>query len=164
MNKYFKITFLVLISLSNVCYSQSNQDVLDRLDEIQMERELDKITRDIQRRNEQNRIQPPTSSNNPESYRKDINQPYVNIMTDLEIRDVSKFLNLSISEYLRRDEISEIFCKNVTLWRDCYYSKMMNISMREFQMRDSKIKEKCMNITNESSQQKCMRDIFVFGK
>ena len=58
MNKYFKITFLVLLSLSNICYSQSNQDVLDRLDEIQMERELDKITRDIQRRNEQNRSQP----------------------------------------------------------------------------------------------------------
>lgn len=161
MNKYFKMTFLVLLSLSNICYSQSNQDVLDRLDEIQIER-------DIQRRIEQNRkSQLSTQSNNSESYRKDINQPYINTMTDLEIRYNSKYFNLNISEYLQRDEIGNTLCKNISnfySYKYCYYSKMLNISMREVQMKDSKIKEKCLSITNESSKKKCMRDILVFGK
>ena len=145
---------LIPILFLAFCFPVQSQTYLDKLDSIEqklddiefdrnierMRRQYDQIDRDIERSRQQ-RLQ-----------RNELPQPYVNTQTQEQRIEQAKFFNLSLSEYLRRDEVGSIECINyvgelnastIGQYSTCWNSKLLNISYAETEMRKIKIHENC---------------------
>jgi len=164
---------LILIFLSTMSFSQSNrqrlEDIDDRLEMMQAEQEYKDLQRRFEQRNRESKEVLPPKSDELKSLRNQENEPYKNRKSEeLRVRD-AKFLNLSMSEYLRRDEISHYECqrfnsiKDTNNWHSCHFSKLLNISFTETEMRKEKAAKKCPK--GETVENKnCWRSILIFGK
>lgn len=144
---------LIPILFLAFCFPVQSQTYLDKLDSIEqklddiefdrnierMRRQYDQIDRDVERSRQQ-RLQ-----------RNELPQPYINSQTQEQRIEQAKFFNLSLSEYLRRDEIGEVKCRqygelsasSVSQFGDCWQSNMLNISIAEYKNRKIKIHENC---------------------
>ena len=76
--------------------AQTNRDILNQLEEMQFDRELRELERDLQRQNNRQQLPPPPPS-----------PLYRNTLTEAQRNENAKVWNLSYSEYLRRDEMGE---------------------------------------------------------
>jgi hypothetical protein len=160
MNKLILIILTSLMILPIQAQAQSNRDILDKLEEMQFDRELRELERDLQRQNNRQQLPPPTPS-----------LPYRNTQTEAQRNENAKLWNLSYSEYLRRDEIGETLCKkyqggtqnHIKIWLTCYRASLLNISFTEMEDRDFKAQKKCSGFEVEKKR-KCVRDVVVLNK
>jgi hypothetical protein len=166
---------LTLILLLAVTLPVSSQAYLDKLDSIEqklddiefdrnierMRRQYDQIDRDMERIRQQ-RLQ-----------RNELPQPYVNTQTQEQRIEQAKFWNLSISEYLKRDEIGSVRCTNndfeisassVSQFGDCWQSNMLNISIAELNIRRMKIHENCNQSFQDPKFMECAKRYLVLAK
>lgn len=140
--------------------AQTNRDILNQLEEMQFDRELRELERDLQRQN--NRQQLPLPPPSP---------PYRNTLTEAQRNENAKVWNLSYSEYLRRDEMGEALCNkyqggtqsHIKNWLTCYRATLLNISFTEMEERDFKAQKKCSRFEVEKKR-KCVRDVVVLNK
>ena len=167
---------LLIFTISINCYSQSNrqklEDIQDQLDMMEYEKALkdmqmeqEKALRSNQRNNELNirSYSPPSKEPTPE--------PYRNTQSDAVRRNVATFFNLSVSEYLKRDEIGEVTCSKysgnmsqIVVWTKCYQAKILDISYTEMEMRRAKADAKCNEIIDKVKQGACKRDVIVMNR
>ena len=171
-----------------ISHSVTNQELLDKLDDLEWDQMM-RDQRSQQRENTQlllellkqrNKSQDNSNNNTPpkEIYTP---KPYRNIETQEGRIKNSKLWNLSLSEYLRRDEIGSVECDkfygkfdqfnpgksglNETYF-SCYQSKLLNISFTETEMRRKRVKEKCIQKPELPEYQlyECFKGVMVFGK
>ena len=158
-----KLIFIVLVSamISPIQgNTQSNRDILNQLEEMQFDRELRELERELQRQNNRQYSPPPPPS-----------PPYRNTQTEAQRNESAKISNLSYSEYLRRDELGEALCKKyqgdsqnyIKNWLTCYRATLLNISFTEMEERDFKAQKKCSGFEVEKKK-KCVRDVVVLNK
>ena len=152
------------------CYSETNREILedirDELEFMQYERELRKAygSRNYDNQNRSN--QNITPQNAPSK----IPQPYRNTQSETDRLRLSKFWNLNMSEYLRRDEIGSVTCERYLgsdggAYRNCFQSKMLNISYTETEMRWNKLMSICSKIPSGTpNKEQCIKNILVYGK
>jgi len=161
---------LSLILLSSLSFGQSNsqrlEDLEDKLDMMRAEQDYRNAQRIFEQQNRESKVPPPTMSHELKSLIDELNQPYKNKKSEeLRISD-AKFYNLTMSEYLRRDEISYNACKNISDTEDsmdCGFSKMLNISFTETRMRRRKALMNCSKL-DEVRKKDCHRSVLVLGK
>jgi hypothetical protein len=180
-----------LIFISTFSNAQSNRerlmDIEDRLEMMQAEKDYEDLQRQIQRNSiqSQQKNEKPTQSNSNK-------EVYKNTMTSKQLNEVSAFWNLSISEYIRRDELGGNICGkdiHTQAYKICHTSVMLNITTSETSKRLDKLKNTCkfistFNVANElnwndktqefvkspayeaayKKQNDCGRPIVVFGK
>lgn len=163
------VPFIVLIISIN-CYGETNrqilEDIRDEIEFMQYERELRNAygnrNDDNQNRSNQNIF--------PQNPLTKQSQPYRNMQSDADRARLSKFWNLNMSEYLRRDEIGSVTCERYLgsdggTYRNCFYSKMLNISYTETEMRWNKLMSTCSKIPSGTpNKEQCIRNILVYGR
>jgi hypothetical protein len=155
-----QLFFLILLLV--VSLPVNSQTYLDKLDSIEqklddiefdrnierMRRQYDQIDRDMERIRQQ-RLQ-----------RNELPQPYQNTETQEQRIENAKFWNLSLSEYLRRDEVGSIECtkyvgelnaSTIGQYITCRNSKLLNISYAETEMRQRRINENCTSSVSDIS-------------
>ncbi len=146
--------FLMFIFLTcSVVQAQTNREILDKLEELEFDREMREIEREARKR--------------PQKY----NQPlppitYSESVTQKELN--AKQWNLTYSEYVRRDEIGEAVCgrkysPGTSQWANCWRAIILNISESEVEVRDKRAKAKCSKLGLQQ-QRSCNKDIMVFNK
>ena len=183
MKNLLPIIFILLSSLATAQSSKQRlEDLEDKLDMMRAEQDY----RDAQKRIEQ---QNRKTENYSQSNTK--NEVYKNTMNTKKLNYISSFYNLSVSEYVKRDELSEKLCgpgfsqaKSI-----CTLSVILNITTNEASKRLEKTKKTCkftdkFNVVNEvrfddklqewiespaysiarQKQDDCARPILVFGK
>jgi hypothetical protein len=160
---------LVVLVLSINCYGQTNREILEDIREelefMQYERELRNAYGNRNYDN-QNRSNQNISPQNPPTKQS---QPYRNTFSEADRVRLTKFWALSMSEYLRRDEIGSVSCQRYIgadgdTYRNCYQSKMLNISFTETEMRWDKVMKTCPKIPDYPKKEQCIRNILVYGK
>ena len=146
---------LLILTLSINCYSQSNREILEEIREELEFKQYEKMLRDINRNNQlDNRgYQPPA--------REIVPSPYRNNQTDTVRRNVANFYNLSVSEYLKRDEVGSVVCdkyiSQLDVWMKCYQAKMLDISYTEVESRHIRASGRCGAITDKPRRDDCKR-------
>ncbi len=88
---------------------------------------------------------------NEQKNRIEVIEPYINQQSQELRLTNSKMLKITLTEYLKRDEIGSVACEKygVKHYFDCYWSVMMNISLTEFVERRSKATSFCSNLSGE---------------
>ena len=83
--------------------------------------------------------------------KSEVIEPYINQQSQELRLTNSKMLKISLTEYLKRDEIGSVACEKygAKYYFDCYWSVMMNISLTEFIERRSKATSFCSNLSGE---------------
>ena len=128
-----KILFTFLFFILTFANAQSNrerlEDIQDTLDRMEMDRDF----REYQRMLERNSIQPQQKIEKQAlpNLGKDV---YKNTMNSKQLNSVSSFWNLSISEYIKRDELGENICGKDVHTKEksiCFTSIMLNITTSE---------------------------------
>ena len=165
--KYFLTLAFLILSVN--CFGETNREILEDIRDQQMfmqfERDLQNAygnrNYDNQSRSNQNRLpqNPPTKQS----------LPYRTTESEADRLRLSKFWNLNMSEYLRRDEIGSITCERYlgavgNIYRNCFQSKMLNISYTETEMRWDKVMKTCQTIPDNPKKEQCIRNILVYAK
>jgi hypothetical protein len=164
------LIYLVIITLSINCYGETNREILEDIREelefMQYERQLQNASGDRNYDN-LNRSNQNISPQNPPTKQP---QPYRNTESEADRLRLSKFWNLNMSEYLRRDEIGSVTCERYlgavgNIYRNCFQSKMLNISYTETEMRWNKLMSTCSKIPSGTpNKEQCIKNILVYGK
>jgi len=153
---------LLIFSLSINCFSQSNREILEEIREELEFKQFEKMLRDM------NRSSQPDNMSYQSPAREIVPTPYRNNQTDTVRRNVANFYNLSVSEYLKRDEIGSVVCdkyiSQLDVWMKCYQAKMLDISYSEIESRHVKAQEKCGAITDKPKRDGCKREIIILNK
>jgi len=160
----------VLLAFASNCYSETNREILEDIREelefLQYERELRNAYGNRNYDN-QNRSTQNVSPQNAPTIKP---QPYRNTQSEADRVKLSKFWNLNMSEYLRRDEIGSVTCEKYLgssggVYRNCFQSKMLNISYTETEMRWSKLMNTCSKIPSGTpNKEQCIKNILVYGR
>ncbi len=157
LKNLFVILLICITSLANAQTSRQRlEDLEDKLDMMRAEQDYRDAQRRIEQQNRELKDVTPTRPLKKDHYR--------NTMSQEDRVRLAKFWNLSMSEFLRRDEIGNIECSQYAVEHLCYYSKMLNISFTENEMRMKKAKEKCREIVNSEKKEECMRRIWILNK
>ena len=195
MKRYLSIFLLFLIfGYSQISKSATNQDIIDTLEDIELQRQMDRtldrlnresdrLTDELIRLNQKNYYLPPKVAE-PNTYKIPYSglplEEYKSFYSSTERSQLSKFYNLNIGEFMRRDEVAYYQCSNykklntshaLELWNNCYDSIMLSITNTEILRRRNKIKSSCSYLPQskrlflfESKQEICIREILVFDK
>ena len=192
------LLLIVLIFVSSLANAQSSkqrlEDIEDKLDSIREEQEwrdfrnkVDRDGREFDRqiekqrnelREKQNRFEQQNQNQNNANSKTTKKEPYRNKLSQENRVERSNFWNLTMSEYLLRDEIGHTECSKYSDddLRSCYISKMVKISFTEAEMRWMKNKKNCkegnfIKYKDEIDEKKlmkkmndCSKLILVFGK
>jgi hypothetical protein len=147
----------IVLNVAQPLHASRLDDIEDKLDEIQDQMLLDQIRRNQEL--ESRRQYRPQSTQ----------QPYKNMQPNSDRVRLAKFWGLSMSEYLRRDEIGSVSCDKYlsnggSAYILCYYSKMLNISYTETEIRWGRVLKACRPIAEQSKKNQCTRDILVLNR
>ena len=134
---------------------------MDRLDGIEMQMYL-------QQQQQMNEIQQQQWQN---LYLDNLRIPYTAPSRELAISSAS-FMNISLSEFLRRDEIGNKTCNKeyggkyklgASERMTCYHSIMLQVSEQEVIRRAKNDEKYCGQLSGDRAI-KCSKDYFVLGK
>ncbi len=153
MNKLILFTTIIFSALT--VNAQTNREVLDKLQEMEFERELRDIERDL--RNQNYRSSQATSL-----------PPILPSESVTQKEQNAKHWNLTYSEYEKRDEIGEALCgkryqSGTTKWANCWRAIILNVSESEAEERNKRGQAKCSKLGSQQ-QKTCFRDVMVFNK
>jgi hypothetical protein len=191
MTRLFLILLIFISSLANAQSSKQRlEDIEDKLDSIREEQEwrdfrnkVDRDGREFDRqmnelRDKQKRFNQQNQIENTNNSKITKQEPYRNKMDHERRVERASFWSLTMSEFLRRDEIGHTEC--IKYYDDdrqsCYISKMVNISFTEAEMRLKKSNKNCKSTNfakykDEIDEKKlmkkmtdCQKLILVFGK
>ena len=138
-------------------FAVSNQDLMDRLDDIQIQR---MIEQDIQRQQQMQNF-----------YQDNYRLQYSPIPRDIAM-EAAALYDLSLPEVYRRDELGNKTCYKLYggLYKtesqqasNCFSSIMLQVSESEAARRNSNVDKYCKNLTGDRAF-KCTKDYLVLGK
>jgi len=168
LNKIIWRSILVFVMMPAYSSGASNQDLMNRIDDMEIQRMLDQ---DIQR---QQQMQQPII-NAPY-----IDPPYKNTMSSKQRSENANFYNLNVLDYLKKDEAASVQCapyrevmQGITgrpyfvygdAYEICYESSMLKISPDEVIARKKNLAKYCENTMPTSKQLQCFKEYLVEGK
>ena len=132
----------------------SNQELMDRLDGMEMQMYL-------QRQQQMQNF-----------YQENYRMQYTPIPREYAIEQAA-FLNISLPEYYRRDELSSKTCYRQYggLYKiesqeatKCVHSILLQVSEQEASRRIANVEKYCIGNSSDTKERKCIKDFYVLGE
>jgi hypothetical protein len=161
MMKGIRVSFWLIALIPAYSFGVSNQELMDRLDDIEIRRMIDQ---DLQRQQQyQQQMQ--------NFYQDNLRMQYVPTPREYAVESAG-FLNISVPEYYRREEVAAKTCyrpyggmykietQQATI---CHLSIILQVTEQEASRRNANSEKYCSQLSGDKGV-RCNKDYLVLGK